>query len=1082
MSYNSKYTGAEVEALLDAANGKQDKITDLDAIRSGAAAGATALQSVPAEYVTETELTNKGYVTTSALDDKVDKVTGKQLSTEDFTTALKEKLEGLSNYNDEEISAAVSSLQIQIDYLVSGNANDAINSFNEIIAFLDGVKDTQDLAGIIASIETQIAAKQATISDLDTIRAGAALGATALQSVPEGYITEDELMWTKTEGEAGVRLKGTNGTATGNLAISAGDDKTASDGTLFTSAASGDHAVAFGFGNTCSGRTTLAQGLYNTVSGKDSVAFGQRNTVNGDQAFAAGQQNEVTTRLGVTLGYQNKATNTNSIAIGYKNTSSGSGSVALGDTCESGGTSSTAMGYNTKATGAYSATFGENTQATNRGEVAMGSYNKSTTSTDASEQTAFSFGIGTSDTDRTNALEIKKNGDVYIGDKSLATVATSGSYNDLSNKPTIPSAVTESTVSGWGFTKNTGTYSKPSGGIPKTDLASDVQLSLSKADDALQEQRADENYIKKNVWDDLVVAEADGFFSNKAGLHFALPNTNNGDDDDVLLSRESVKTINGESILGGGDLTIGGDEDIIVANKSDLDELYKDVPEGTKAVVVNKTSDMLGVNLFDCLMGTIEGFVEVFTQPEAYTLKISSIDTNIELPISDTEDVAVELPFKNPIVIGMGSDLASVYRILVKAGFSELVWVEGHWSATSYMINNEIPVLQLITLDDNATSGLVAIAPSLIVDFVGAKTITEYIKNGDNWEVWSEGKSGLNTQLNAWSEHIAQLLPTKTSQLENDSNFITSDGLKTINGQSLLGSGDIVISGGEGGGTDLTENDDITVRDINARDITADSLYGKVYADVISDSYGTKALSIINEGILIQGHANNEVILQTVTSGSGTKFLSDDGTYKTISGGGSGEDIRYFTDFTVEDFIEACENGDTITYDTTELFNAMKSNKVICVPYRGYDKGFIVASYKSGEDEEYQSMYLQKGDIEYYAWTGDSHELVGELPTYNSVQVVEVAGGEVFLTVLDNHIYRITDQVDYLLPFFNNIQKGSTIHFMSGEVGTTIEMYNALWANGEIPQIEPNTYYELSIIQNASEEYNAILTPFKLVE
>lgn len=39
----------------------------------------------------------------------------------------------------------------------------------------------------------------------------------------------------------------------------------------------------------------------------------------------------------------------------------------------------------------------------------------------------------------------------------LATVATSGSYNDLTNKPTIPSVVTESTVSGWGFTKNTGT-------------------------------------------------------------------------------------------------------------------------------------------------------------------------------------------------------------------------------------------------------------------------------------------------------------------------------------------------------------------------------------------------------------------------------------------------------------------------------------------------------------------------------------------------------------------------------------------------------------------------------------------------
>lgn len=62
----------------------------------------------------------------------------------------------------------------------------------------------------------------------------------------------------------------------------------------------------------------------------------------------------------------------------------------------------------------------------------------------------------------------------------------SGNYNDLTNKPTIPSEVTETTVSNWGFTKNTGTYSKPSTGIPKADLASAVQTSLDKADTALQ--------------------------------------------------------------------------------------------------------------------------------------------------------------------------------------------------------------------------------------------------------------------------------------------------------------------------------------------------------------------------------------------------------------------------------------------------------------------------------------------------------------------------------------------------------------------------------------------------------------------
>lgn len=44
MAYNSKYTGKEVEVLLDSVGNKQDQIDDLDEIRSGAVAGTTALQ------------------------------------------------------------------------------------------------------------------------------------------------------------------------------------------------------------------------------------------------------------------------------------------------------------------------------------------------------------------------------------------------------------------------------------------------------------------------------------------------------------------------------------------------------------------------------------------------------------------------------------------------------------------------------------------------------------------------------------------------------------------------------------------------------------------------------------------------------------------------------------------------------------------------------------------------------------------------------------------------------------------------------------------------------------------------------
>lgn len=41
------------------------------------------------------------------------------------------------------------------------------------------------------------------------------------------------------------------------------------------------------------------------------------------------------------------------------------------------------------------------------------------------------------------------------------------------------SDVTEATVAAWGFTKNTGNYDKPVGGIPESDLSADVRIKLN---------------------------------------------------------------------------------------------------------------------------------------------------------------------------------------------------------------------------------------------------------------------------------------------------------------------------------------------------------------------------------------------------------------------------------------------------------------------------------------------------------------------------------------------------------------------------------------------------------------------------
>ena len=168
---------------------------------------------VDSELSTESENPVQNKILTEELNNKVDKISGKQLSTEDFTTALKTKLESLSNYDDTEISKVTETLRSDLDNLVSGDTTQAITSFNEIIAFLEGIKDSENLDSIIASIEQQIAnipsktsqltndsgfltehqdishlasreelnEKQNVIPDLEIIRSGAAKGETALQ-------------------------------------------------------------------------------------------------------------------------------------------------------------------------------------------------------------------------------------------------------------------------------------------------------------------------------------------------------------------------------------------------------------------------------------------------------------------------------------------------------------------------------------------------------------------------------------------------------------------------------------------------------------------------------------------------------------------------------------------------------------------------------------------------------------------------------------------------------------------------------------------------------------------------------------
>lgn len=116
-------------------------------------------------------------------------------------------------------------------------------------------------------------------------------------------------------------------------------------------------------------------------------------------------------------------------------------------------------------------------------------------------------GKGLSTNDYTDTAKAKV--DAIPANPQYTDTVFSGSYNDLTDKPTIPAPVTEQTVSGWGFTKNTGTYSKPTDGIPKSDLANDVQASLGKAETALQEHQSLAAYRTAAAQDNIDITKQD---------------------------------------------------------------------------------------------------------------------------------------------------------------------------------------------------------------------------------------------------------------------------------------------------------------------------------------------------------------------------------------------------------------------------------------------------------------------------------------------------------------------------------------------------------------------------------------------
>ena len=225
-----------------------------------------------------------------------------------------------------------------------------------------------------------------------------------------------------------------------------------------------------------------------------------------------------------------------------------------------------------------------------------------------------------------------------------------------------------------------------------------------------------------------------------------------------------------------------------------------------------------------------------------------------------------------------------------------------------------------------------------------------------------------------------------------------------------------------------------------------------------------------NELIYFKGHAQ-------------ATFMSDGRTVEeainNVSGSGSSsEDIRYFTEFTVDEFKEACENESEIS--SNGLYNAIINNKLICVP--NGDAGYVIASVWSNDSLGFSEseIEIESYSITYRLTHSYDDTFWGVLPISSRLLVEQLASPIESGYYKDNKIYVIKNTVNALVVYSEDVSYyGITICFTTGDDPVLEFGSDVLWPNGVIPEIEANTTYELSLRRSDNSNVSAVLVPFK---
>lgn len=348
------------------------------------------------------------------------------------------------------------------------------------------------------------------------------------------------------------------------------------------------------------------------------------------------------------------------------------------------------------------------------------------------------------------------NWDDITGKPEFAEVATSGSYNDLTNKPEIPSDYIEN------ITDSDTEFSIDTAFNYKSGKKYSLSFSKTGGFDVIIGGAGDtQRKINLSIDTDIIATKEDladyqpvGDYATKTEL---------ASKQDTLVSGTNIKTVNGQSLLGEGNIEIQGGGTITVDS---------------------------------ALSTTSENPVQNKVITNAINGKQDAGDYALKSEIPDTSELATKEE--------LAAKLDTATYNSEKANFA---------------LKSELPDTSTLATKSEVTSGLATkldiatynvdkptfALKTEIPDISGLATKTELSGKLDTATYNSE-KASFETKENAAATYQVKGDYATTAQLNSKQDTLVSGtNIKTINGNSLLGEGDITI---QAGGTVDTEMSD----------------------------------------------------------------------------------------------------------------------------------------------------------------------------------------------------------------------------------------------------------------------------------